>query len=82
MQRTPEDLRAISAQQLLDHLMNDEATANRMSDYISERMNRFAWVNFDNILVENTPEYDMYYALTAEFHARVLAESILQLVKS
>lgn len=61
---------------LIDHLMNDETIASQMSTYVGDKMTKLG-LDPDEVATEDTPSYNLYYALTAEFHSRVL--SVVQL---
>jgi hypothetical protein len=74
--RTPAET---ASQQLLDYLMNDPTQQAALHQFIEEHSQTYG-IDFHAVAAdeskENTAEYSLYYTLTAEWHANVLAQAI------
>jgi hypothetical protein len=72
---------AQAAGSLLDYLMNDPVQTESMAHWVRARM---IHLGHDPMVAsdeanEGAPAYNLYFTLTAEYHARVLAAAMLGL---
>jgi hypothetical protein len=74
---------------LLDYLMNDPKQQEYMEEYVRTKFKSYGY-DLDDLHkrsgdpetgeeTESSPEYNLYYSLTAEWHSKVLADAILGL---
>jgi hypothetical protein len=78
-----------ASQLLLDYLMNEPIQQENMEAYVKDRF-KFYGYDLDDLhkrsgdpitgeATEDSPEYNLYYSLTTEWHSKVLAKAILLL---
>jgi hypothetical protein len=81
----------LAGEQLLDYLMNDPQQQEYMHAWAKKQFESFGY-DLDDMLartfdpdpevttkIEASPEYNLYYSLTTEWHTKVLAQAILSL---
>jgi hypothetical protein len=87
--QTTQPKHTAAAQLLLDYLMNDPQQQEYMEQFCKKQFQKYGYDLEDlhkrsgdpetGEETEASPEYNLYYSLTAEWHSKVLAEAIVNL---